>query len=99
MSNAYSSRSRPNSLKSAIEGVNSRKALEPTTTVSPRKALELARKEKVGVENRVRYLANEQERYQKKIEKARKEVERRNLIKAGKIDDLKVKIQAQKERQ
>ena len=59
----------------------------------------MARKEKLGVENRVRYLANEQERYQKKIEKARKEVERRNLIKAGKIDDLKVKIQAQKERQ
>ena len=65
----------------------------------PKKALELARKEKLGVENRVRYLATEQERYQKKIEKARQEVERRNLIKAGKIDDLKVKIQAQKERQ
>lgn len=59
----------------------------------------MAKKEKLGVENRVRYLAAEQERYQKKIERARKEVERRNLIKAGKIDDLKVKIQAQKERQ
>jgi len=69
-----------------------------TTNVSPKKALELARKEKLNVENRVKYLANEQEKYQKKIEKARKDVERRNLIKAGKIDDLKLKIQAQKER-
>ena len=72
MSNAYSSKSRPTSLRSAIESQNNQhRHTQQMAAVSPRKAIELAKQEKITIENRVKYLANEQERYQKKIEKAR----------------------------
>ena len=52
----------------------------------------MAKQEKLTVTNRVRYLANEHVKYQKKILKAKEDVDRKNKIKASKIDEIKMKI-------
>ena len=67
MSNVYSSSrqgNRPNSLKQAIDQMNGRKTMQQTnqsntSSISPKKALEMAIQEKKMVENRCKYLANE----------------------------------------
>ena len=67
MSNVYSSSrqgNRPNSLKQAIDQMHGRKTMQQTnqsnsSSISPKKALEMAIQEKKMVENRCKYLANE----------------------------------------
>lgn len=92
MSNAYSSKSRPTSLKQGIQANITINTDRSERIMSPRRALEMAKQEKLTVTNRVRYLANEQVKYQKKILKAREDVDRKNKIKASKIDEIKMKI-------
>ena len=92
MSNAYSTKNRrfgPHSRKSSL---NNTGAMQVSRRVSPRQILEAAKTERQTVENRIRYLASEQEKYQKKIEKAKVDLEKRNQIQAPKLDNLKTKI-------
>ena len=50
------------------------------------------------MQNRIRYLAQEQERYQKKILAAKQEVERKNQIQASKLEDLHMKLESEKQK-
>ena len=56
-----------------------------------------AEQEKMALENRLRYLANEEQKYSKKISKAKLELDRRNQIKASKIEDLQMMVAAKNE--
>lgn len=46
----------------------------------------------------MKYLAAQQKKYQAKILNTRHEIDRRNKINAGKVDDLSRQMEAQKER-
>ena len=47
----------------------------------------------------MRYLAAEQEKYEKQIMSAKNELAKRNQIKASKLEDLRLKIQMHRERE
>ena len=67
--------------------------------VSAHKALQIAEQERQSVQNRLRYLAAEQEKYEKQIMSAKNELAKRNQIKASKLEDLRLKIQMHRERE
>ena len=69
-----------------------------STTMQQRKKLESVEAKHLAVSNRMKYLAAQQKRYEAKIQNTRQEIDRRNKINAGKIEDLSRQMEAQKER-
>lgn len=60
--------------------------------MSPKRALQAVAIEKQHIENRVKYLAKEQQKYQHQIERAEQEISQRNKIQTQKLMSLREKI-------
>ena len=69
-----------------------------STTMQQRKKLESVEAKHLAVSNRMKYLEAQQKKYEAKIQNTRHEIDRRNKINAGKIEDLSRQMEAQKER-